>query len=136
MNRTLWELQDVLDAINGEGAWKPKKGKLASSLGNIQAIALRLDVARDTIYRYQKRWKAVRDAIREQKELRKDLIEDKMFSRAMKGSDIMLMFFANNQMRDRGYGQGNRLEIDASDRFEKLLRELKNGTVARSDPKE
>ncbi len=103
-NTTEHEVEIILDAINGTGYWEPREqGKITSSFGNIMAIAARLDVHRVTVYRYAKKWKSVENAIKEARELRKDLVEDKMLRRIMDGSDVMMIFFAKTQMKDRGY---------------------------------
>lgn len=100
------DLQTVLDAIRGEGAWyKSKSGekKESSSFGNVTAISNRLGVSRRTVYNYIERWKTVADAIDDERERRKDFVEDKMFQRIISGSDTMIIFFAKTQMKDRGY---------------------------------
>ncbi len=98
-----WQKNDILDAVNGTGRYASPDGKFTGSLGNVYAISKRLDVSRSTIYKYIKKWKAVAQAIHEQRELRKDLVEDKMFKRIIEGSDVMAIFFAKTQMKDRGY---------------------------------
>ena len=98
------DLQTILDAINGEGRWKsddPKKS--SNSFGNITAIAKRLGVSRPTIYNYINHWKTVKDAIHDAREEKKDFVEDRMFKRIMEGSDVMMIFYAKTQMKDRGY---------------------------------
>jgi hypothetical protein len=124
--------QTVLDAINGEGFWGPRDGKLTHSLGNVMTIAARLDVHRTTIYQYAKDWASVADAIKEGRELRKDLVEDKMFRRIMEGSDVMMIFFAKTQMKDRGYVErqeitASNLNIDLSILTDKQLERIRNG---------
>lgn len=111
---TEWEMQDVLDAVNGEGKFASfEDGEFTGSLGNIHTIAKRLDIRRKTVYGYAKRWVSVGSAIKEQKELRKDLVEDKMFKRIIEGSDVMAIFFAKTQMKDRGYVE--RQELTGAD---------------------
>lgn len=101
--KTKWQKEEVIDAVLGEGRWQSAEGKFTGSMGNILTISRRLNVDRGTIYNYIKRWKSVRVAIRNQKELKKDLVEDKMFKRIMEGSDVMAIFYAKTQMKDRGY---------------------------------
>ena len=100
--KTEWTKEEVIEAINGEGAWSHPE-KFTGSLGNVMAISKRLNVERQTIYGYIKRWKSVAQAIDEQREMRKDIVEDKMMKRILEGSDTMMIFFAKTQMKDRGY---------------------------------
>ena len=101
---TVHDIQTVLDAVRGEGQWaKDGEKSVTTSFGNLTAIAKRLGVHRHTVSNYAKRWKSVAEAIEAEKELRKDLVEDKMFKRINEGSDTMIIFFAKTQMKDRGY---------------------------------
>lgn len=114
MAETAHDLQTVLDAIKGEGRWRPEKqGVITNSFGNISNIAARLGVQRQTVYNYKKKWKAVEAAIHDALEMRKDFIEDRMLRRVMDGSDTMMIFFAKTQMKDRGYVE--RQEISGPD---------------------
>lgn len=97
-------MQTVLDAVRGEGQWAARSDSgVTTSFGNLTAIAKRLGVHRNTVLNYVNRWKTVADAIEQERELRKDFVEDKMLKRVMKGSDTMIIFFAKTQMKDRGY---------------------------------
>jgi hypothetical protein len=101
---TVHDVQTVLDAVRGEGEWAKDSDKsVTTSFGNLTAIGKRLGVHRNTVLGYSQRWKTVADAIEQEKELRKDFVEDKMLKRVMEGSDTMIIFFAKTQMKDRGY---------------------------------
>lgn len=99
------DLDTVIDAVRGEGAFAPPKDSKQepSSFGNTAIIAQRLGVARRTVYNYVKRWKGVADAIDDEKEKRKDFVEDRMLKRIMEGSDTMIIWFSKTQMKDRGF---------------------------------
>jgi len=111
-NAVKHDLQTVLDAVRGDGMWS-RGDKETSSFGNMTTIAKRLGVYRQTVYNYAKRWAAVRQAIEEERERKKDFVEDKMFQRIIEGSDTMMIFFAKTQMKDRGYVE--RTEIASPD---------------------
>lgn len=103
-------METVIDAVRGEGQWRPEKpGMVASSFGNITTISRRLGIARETVYAYAKRWSTVAKAIDDERERRKDFVEDKMLERIMNGSDTMIIFFAKTQMKDRGYVERSEL---------------------------
>lgn len=103
-DNTAHDMQTVLDAVRGEGYWaRDGENAISTSFGNLTAIGKRLGVHRVTVANYAKRWKSVAEAIEAEKELRKDLVEDKMFKRINEGSDTMIIFFAKTQMKDRGY---------------------------------
>ena len=106
--------ETVIDAIRGEGQWAPPNSKqVATTFGNVTAIAKRLGVSRQTVYAYIARWQTVADAVDDERERRKDFVEDKMLERIMSGSDTMIIFFAKTQMKDRGYVE--RQEITGAD---------------------
>lgn len=104
MGKRTHELETIIEAINGEGFWGSENPKeVTTSFGNMTAIAKRLGVSRKTVWQWAKETKAIRDAIDEAKEMRKDFVEDRMIRRVMEGSDTMMIFFAKTQMKDRGF---------------------------------
>lgn len=66
-----------------------------------------------TIRDYAKRYATVRDALKDAREDTKDEVESLMLKRIREGSDIMAIFFAKTQMKDRGYVE--RSEITGAD---------------------
>ncbi len=102
--KTEHNMQDVLDAIRGEGLFKPNDpNKVPSTFGNVSNVAKRLSVSRMAVYSYMKRWKTIGDAIKDERDVLKDFAENKIAQRMMEGSDTMLIFYAKTQMKDRGY---------------------------------
>lgn len=115
---TTYTREEVIRAIRGEEEFAPKQEpgkppKEGSSFGNISAIAGRLGVTRQTVYSYMDRWASVRQAIEDERERRKDYVEDRMMRRIMQGSDTMIIFFAKTQMKDRGFVE--RTELTGAD---------------------
>jgi hypothetical protein len=111
---TKHERETVIEAVRGTGRWQsPDPAKDGSSFGNVTAIAKRLGVERQTVYGYMERWASVRQAVEDEREKRKDFVEDRMMKRIMEGSDTMIIFFAKTQMKDRGFVE--RQELTGAD---------------------
>ena len=118
MSATKHDVETVLDAIKGEGVWGNRE-TLTNSFGNITTIAKRLGVSRPTIYTYMKKWATVKNAIEEEKETAKDIVENRIMKRIIEGSDVMTIFYAKTQMKDRGYIE--KQEFDHSGSVESTL---------------
>ncbi len=128
MENTKRELQEILDAINGDGQYASKDGKPQPSAGNMMLIAQRLGCSRSAVYNYLKRWKAVANAVHEQRELTKDMVENQILKRIMAGSDTMMIFYAKTQMKDRGYVE--RIEHEDVSRWRiDTVEGLRNGEI-------
>lgn len=99
MSDTKHELETVVDAVRGTGAWKDN----GTSGGNLSAIARRLNVTRPTVYSYVKRWKTVSDAVNEEKEAMLDFTENQLFKQVQAGNITAIIFTLKTIGKSRGY---------------------------------
>ena len=101
----------VLDRIA-----KDKKAflEILKNNGGIVAGACRsANIARVTYYKWHDEDKEFAEKADDVKEQQKDYCEGMIFQRIRAGSDRMIIFYAQTQMRDRGYG--NKQEITGAD---------------------
>jgi len=104
MSDTKYDRETILDAIRGEGRWAPTEpGKITNSFGNITIIAQRLQVSRNTVYAYARKWSTIDEAIKEGREALGDFVENKMAQKMLGGDTTMIIFYAKTQLRGRGY---------------------------------
>ena len=102
MANTKVELDTVIDAVRGTGAWA-KEGQPNTSGGNISAIARRLGVTRATAYSYMNRWKTVEDAINDEREAMLDFTENQLFKQVQAGNITAIIFTLKTLGKNRGY---------------------------------
>ncbi len=105
------------------------------SRGFVVTIAKNLACSRVHVYRMQKKYPTFAQAIKDEREELKDLAEGKLLQRIQAGNMTAIIFYLKTQAQDRGYIERQQFELDPSDKFEKLLRELKNGPVAHPETK-
>ena len=99
MAYTKVDLDTIIDAIRGTGAWKDK----GSSGGNISSIARRLGVTRATAYSYMTRWKKVENAIIDEREAMLDFTENQLFKQVQEGNITAIIFTLKTLGKSRGY---------------------------------
>lgn len=76
---------------------------LKAHQGLIYLAADQLDCTGQTIYNYAKRYASVREAIKEQKEKRKDRVELQLWKQINDGNIAAIIFYLKTQAKDRGY---------------------------------
>ena len=109
MAYTKVDLDTIIDAIRGTGAWKDKR----SSCGNISSIARRLGVTRATAYSYMTRWKKVENAIIDEREAMLDFTENQLFKQVQEGNITAIIFTLKTLGKSRGYVE--RQEVTGAD---------------------
>jgi hypothetical protein len=76
---------------------------LEAHQGLIYMAAQDLGCSGQTIYNYAKRYASVREAIKEQKERRKDRVELSLWKQINDGNIAAIIFYLKTQAKDRGY---------------------------------
>ena len=109
MSNTKYDLETVIDAVRGTGAWKDN----GTSGGNISSIARRLGVTRATAYSYMSRWKTVEDAITDEREAMLDFTENQLFKQVQDGNITAIIFTLKTLGKNRGYVE--RREVTGKD---------------------
>ena len=109
MSNTKYDLETVIDAVRGTGAWKDN----GTSGGNISSIARRLGVTRATAYSYKERWKTVEDAINDEREAMLDFTENQLFKQVQDGNITAIIFTLKTLGKNRGYVE--RREVTGKD---------------------
>ena len=71
--------------------------------GIINNAAAALGCSRQTIYNARDRWPEVAEAIENERETLKDVVEEKLVEQIMQGNMTAIIFFLKCQAKDRGY---------------------------------
>ena len=107
------ELDDVLDAIRGEGKFAPKKkDQIATSGGIVTEVAKRLGVSRTTMYKYIDRWKTVADAIEDERSALVDFAESQLVRKVREGHITAIIFTLKTLGKKRGYIESYKVSGD------------------------
>lgn len=91
MNQRKFSKREVLAAIRGSG-------------GIVTAIAAKLECHRSTAKKKIDLWEDTRTLYNDERQKVGDLVEQKILGYIKEGEPWALRFYANNQMKDRGYG--------------------------------
>ena len=107
------KLDDVLDAIRGEGKFAPKKkDQIPTSGGVVTNVAERLGVSRRTVYKYMDRWKTVKEAMDEEREAFVDFTENQLIRKVAEGHITAIIFTLKTIGKSRGYIESYKLSGD------------------------
>lgn len=88
---------------------------LLKNSGVVAAACRAANIARVTYYKWYEEDEDFAVKADDVKEQQKDYCEGMIFRRIKDGSDRMIIFYAQTQMKDRGYGHSNRYEITGAD---------------------
>jgi hypothetical protein len=114
------DLDTIIDAIKGTGAYVNKDGTTNTSGGNISVVARRLGVARKTVYSYLNRWKTVEEAFFDEKEAMLDFTENKLFQQVAEGNITAIIFTLKTIGKSRGYVE--RAEVTNDGKMEIIVK--------------
>lgn len=84
---------------------------IKDSFGVRATIAHRLQVTRQTVMNYEKRWAKVREAMAEEENTILDIAERQLYMRVVNGQEWAVKYMLNNRGRARGWGQQNDIEV-------------------------
>lgn len=101
--------------------------------GNVAAAARALNVERETICNYMRRYPEIADARERTREARIDLAESALDHAVLKGEGWAVCFFLKTQGRSRGYSEGQGqaiLNIDLSTCTTEQLQRIASGEDA------
>ncbi len=94
-----WTEEEIVKAVRGSG-------------GFVTEIARRIGCTRATIYKYKRQYKAIADAIFEEKEHLLDTAESELLKKIKSGNMTGIIFYLKTQGYKRGYGDRTKLDID------------------------
>ena len=83
---------------------------LTAAGGNVSKAAHYLNCHRTTVYNYITRHEEVRAAGDEERERRKDVVEENLFQLAEGGDITACIFWAKTQMRNRGFIERDKMD--------------------------
>lgn len=95
--------------------------------GNATKLADKLGVSRVQVWRLRKKWPTLHEAILEEKDKFKDLMETTIEDQCLDGNTTMLIFYAKTQMRDRGYIERHEVDHQGLEVLADWLKELRSG---------
>lgn len=71
--------------------------------GNLSMVARKLGVSRTTLYKFMEDKPTVKAALDEAREKMVDNVESKLYSKALGGDTVAMIFFLKTQGKKRGY---------------------------------
>lgn len=74
--------------------------------GNVSAVATTLQVSRTTLYKFIAKHPKVKTALDEAREKMIDNVESALYSKALNGDTVAMIFFLKTQGKRRGYIEG------------------------------
>ena len=83
--------------------------------GIINNAAAALGCSRQTIYNARDRWPEVAEAIQDERETLKDVVEEKLVEQVMQGNMTAIIFFLKCQAKERGYVERTQHEVSGRD---------------------
>lgn len=92
--------------------------------GLVSKIASNLGVAVNYVYALQRKYPTFKQAVLDEREIQKDHVESKLYSRINGDDTTAIIFYLKTQGRDRGYSEKQEIEIDATDRALEMLKKL------------
>lgn len=98
--------------------------------GNLSMVARKLGVSRTTLYKFMEDKPTVKAALDEAREKMVDNVESKLYSKALGGDTVAMIFFLKTQGKRRGYVE--RQEVTGADNGPLAIR-IVDETEASSD---
>lgn len=98
-------MQTVLEGIQDTGGIRTE-------------ICRKLNITRQTLYNYMKRYPKIKEALTDEEEKVLDMAEGNLFSLIQNGDTSAIFYYLNNKGRGRGYGQPYKTTVIEKDEGE------------------